>query len=209
MTWREGDVITQRQQTGFDGVDQIGMVALRKISAANAACKQHITHIGMAVLRIKKHHVAGRVAGAVQHLQSAVAQLHRVTLHQPTRGREMLGLRKTKHLALLRQGIYPKAVARVRAFNGQTELTRQGARGPRVVNVRMREENGFERESPLLHCGQQHGDVATGVNQGRVFGVFTPNERAVLFELGDGEGLAVEHGGEVCFGIALLSDSHG
>jgi len=169
------------------------MVALREIGAANAASKQHIAHIGVAVLRIKKHHMAGRVAGAVQHLQGAVAQSHRIAIDQPTRGREMLGLREAKHLALLRQRVNPKAVAGVWAFNGQAQFARQGAGGACVVNVRMREENGFEREAALFHGGQQHGHVTAGINQGSVFGVFAPNERAVLFEGGDGEGLAVEH----------------
>ena len=57
-------------QTLSDAGDQIVVIALRKIGAANAARKQHIAHKSALDFGRIKHHMAGRVARAVAHLQS-------------------------------------------------------------------------------------------------------------------------------------------
>lgn len=196
MSRREGDVVTQRQQLGLDGVDQVGMVAAGKVRAADAACEQHVTHEGMARGGFEEDDMAGRVAGAMQHLQLVAADLDGVALLEPLRGGEAFGLREAEHLALLRQGVDPELVARMRADDGQIQLARQRASGASVVDVRVREPQGLERQPARLHCFQQRAHIATWVDQRGFIRVGAPNERAVLLEGCDGDGEALEHGGE-------------
>ena len=71
---REGHIITQGQQPMMDGVDQGLVVTTREIGPANAAGKQHITHKGVARARVKKDHVARRMAGAMANFKRAAAE---------------------------------------------------------------------------------------------------------------------------------------
>ena len=116
-----------------DAVDQLLVVALGEIGAADAAGKQHVTDKGALDLRGVEHHVARCVARAMAHLQRLVADLHGIAIVQPARRREMLRGRKTKHRALLRQAINPELVPRVRADDGQLQPLGQLARAARMV----------------------------------------------------------------------------
>ena len=194
VTGGEGHVITQRQQLGLDRVDQVSVVATWEVGAANAARKQHIAHKSVARGGLKKHHMAGRVAGAMQHLQLALANLHHIAIFEPLRGREHLGLRKAKHLRLFGQPINPELITRVRPHDGQAVRARQRAGGPGVVNVRVRQPDGFEVQLAFADGLLQHGDVTTWVNQRGVARFITPNQGAVLFKSSDGDGEALEHG---------------
>lgn len=188
MPGREGDVVTQRQQLVLDGVDQVGVVALREIGAANAAGEQHIAHEGVARGGLEQDDVTRRVAGAVQHLQGAVTDLNRVAIGEPARGAELLGWWKAEHLRLLGQGVDPELITRVRAFDGQRVLARQGAGGACVVDVRVGEPQGLEVQAQGLDGGHEGGDVAAGVDQGGVVGFIAPDKAGVLGESGDWDG---------------------
>ena len=194
MAGRERDVIAQRQQLARDRVDQVGVVAAWEIRAADAACEQHVTHEGMACTGIEEDHMAWRVPRAVQHLQRVLAEGDGVAILEPLRRREGLGLRKAEHLALLRQGIDPELIPRVRADDGHAMRARQRAGGAGVIDVRVREPQGLEREAALLDGLEQCGDVTARVDQGGFVGLVAPDQGAVLGEGCYREGLAVEHG---------------
>jgi hypothetical protein len=66
-----------------------------------------------------------------------VADLHRVAIGQPARGREGLGRRKAELPRLCCQSVDPELVAGVRADDGQAQLTRQRASAAGVVDVRV------------------------------------------------------------------------
>ena len=81
-------VVAHGPQALRDAVDQVFVVATRKIRAANAACKQHITNKCTFDFGRVKHHMAGCVAWAVAHLQRVRAKRDGVAIVQPARGRE-------------------------------------------------------------------------------------------------------------------------
>ena len=88
MAWNKHRVVPHGPQTLCDAVDQVFVVTTRKICAANAACKQHITYKRTFDFGRIKHHMAGCVAWAVAHLQRVRAKCDRVAIVQPARGLE-------------------------------------------------------------------------------------------------------------------------
>jgi len=71
-----------------DAIDQVLVVALREIGAANAAGKQHIADKGALDVGRIEHDMAGRVPRAVAHLQGVRAQGDGVAVAQPACGFE-------------------------------------------------------------------------------------------------------------------------
>lgn len=137
MVWDEDCAIAHGPQALRDALKQLAMVTLRKVCAAYAARKQHVTHKSALDVGRVKHHMARRVARAVAYLQHMRTHLDLVTVVHLARGREALRLWKTKHAALLRQAIDPKLVSRVGAHNGQPQALGKLPRAARMVDVRM------------------------------------------------------------------------
>ncbi len=69
MSGNKDGVIAHRPQALSDAVDQIVVVALREICAANAARKQNIAYKRTLDFWRVKHHVPRCVAWTVAHLQ--------------------------------------------------------------------------------------------------------------------------------------------
>ena len=197
MAGNEHRLIAHGPQALADAAEQLLVVALRKIGAANAAGEQHIAHKHPLRGRAVKHHMAWRVARAVAHGQGAVPNRDRVAIGQPTRGREVLRERKTKHLALLRQAVDPKLITGVRPHDGQTQAAGQLTHATGVVDVRVREPNGLERHTQSRHLGQQHVQITTGVDDRGVHGFVAPHDGAVLRKGGDGDGEVLEHSASI------------
>ena len=190
----EDGVVAHGPQALGDAVDELLVVALGEVGAADAAGKQHIAHEGVARAFVEEHHVAGGVAGAVQHFERVLANADLVAIFQPSGGGEQLGLREAEHLALLGQAVDPELVAGVRADDGQVELARQRAGAARVVDVRVREPQGLEEQAALFHRFEQLAQVAARVDQRGLVRFIAPDEGTVLFERGDGDGEALEPG---------------
>ena len=106
-TWRrvpdETHVVAQGKELVADRVDQRRVVAARKVGAADRALEQHVADEGQLCFRLVEHHVAGRVAGTVQHGETQRTDFDRVAVFQPPVGHEGLDGRKTEHGRLLRQ----------------------------------------------------------------------------------------------------------
>ena len=193
MAGDEHGLVAHRPQALDDAVDQILVVALREVGAADAAGQQHIAHKRPINLRSVEHHMAGRVARAVAHLESLVANVHRIAIGQPARGREVLRGWKSEHRALLGQAVNPELIARMRANDGQRQPLCKLARAARMVDVRVREPDLFEREAQPCNGGQQGVQVAARVHHGGLVCGVTPDNGAVLLEGGDGDGEVAEH----------------
>jgi hypothetical protein len=69
MAWNEHRVIAHGPQTLRDAGNQGVVIALWKISSANAARKQNIAHKGTLYFRRVKNHMTWRVARAMSHVQ--------------------------------------------------------------------------------------------------------------------------------------------
>ena len=130
---------------------------------------------------------------AVAHGQRLVADLHRVAVVQPARGREVLRGRKAKHRALLRQAIDPELIARMWPDDGQLQSLGQLARAAGVVDVRVREPDLAEREPQALDFCQQV-EIAARVDDGGLAGGIAPDDGTVLLEGRDGNGEVAQHG---------------
>jgi hypothetical protein len=102
------------------------VVAAGEVGAADAAGEQHVADEG--ALRASgavEHHVARRVAGAVAHVEHAVADLHRVAVGSQRVGVKGSACGKPNMQALLASAVDPELVARVRADDRQAVLARQ------------------------------------------------------------------------------------
>ena len=61
-------VVAQRPELVADRSQQIGMVAPRKIGAANGACEQYVSDQRHSITRMKEDDVTRGVTGTMQHL---------------------------------------------------------------------------------------------------------------------------------------------
>jgi hypothetical protein len=105
----------------------------------------------------------------------------------------MLGRRKAKHLALLRQAVDPILIPRMRADDGQLQASRQLTRAARVVDVGVGEPNLRQLETALADLGQQAIQLTTWINDSSLPGLVAPNNRAILSKWGDGDGVVLQH----------------
>ena len=188
-------VVAHGPQALGNAVDQRVVVALRKIGAANAAGKQHVAHKSAANVGRIKHHVAGRVAWAVAHLQGVGPQGDGVAIVQPARGRE--GARGRKAIGRRRHGhaVNPKLVRRVRPDDGQVQQLGQLSGGAGVVEVAVGDPDLLKLHAQAFDRFQQQLHVATGVDDGGATLFIAPDDGAVLLESGDGDGFVVQHRG--------------
>lgn len=62
-----------------------------------------------------------------------------------------------------------------------------------MVDVRMRQPDLRKGEVQAFDLGQDAGQVATWVNDGRLPGLVTPDQGAVLLERGYGDGEVIQH----------------
>jgi hypothetical protein len=186
-------VIPHGPQAFADAAEQLGMVAARKIGATYAPGKQHVAHKGAPGLGAEKHHMAGRMPRAMAHQQRALAQGDGIAIGQPASGYKRLGSRKSKHRTLLGQSVNPVLVSRVRAYDGQRQLRSQLRCSTRMVDVRMGEPNGGERDRVALRSSQDAGQVTTGVDDCANACDIAPHQRAVLLKCSDGNCFVFQH----------------
>ena len=65
-----------------------------------------------------------------------------------------------------------------------------------MVNVAVGDPNLLQGQTQLFDSVEQHLQIATGVDDSGLQRFVAPDQRAVLLEGGDGDGLVVEHGGD-------------
>ena len=193
VAWNEHRVVTHGPQTLGDAIDQVLVVAARKIGAANAACKQHIADKRTFDLGRIKHHMAWRVPRAMAHLQGVLAEGDGVAVVQPTCGREGARRRKTIARSGLRQTVNPKLIALMWADDGQVQALRQFSRATCMVDVGVGDPNLFQRDAQLFASILQRIQIATGINDGGFHGFIAPDDGTVLLERGDWDGFVMKH----------------
>ena len=193
MAGDEHRVVAHGPQALGDAVDQILVVALGEIGAANAASEQHIADKSALYFGRIKHHVSWGVPWAVAHLQSVRPQGNGVAVTQPARGRESAGGRETIVGRRSLEAIDPKLIPWVRPDDGQLQSLSQLGGATRVVDVRMGDPNRHQFDAQLLASVLEHIQVATRVDDGRGHALVLPDHRAVLLKGRDGDGFVVEH----------------
>ena len=83
MAADEGGVVAQWPQLAGDRRDKVGMVAAGEIGAADRTLEQHVAHQRQLRLGMVEHHMARRVAGAVEHIEPQLAHAPRIAVGQP------------------------------------------------------------------------------------------------------------------------------
>lgn len=182
----EAHIIAEGKQLFTDGMHQRVEVSLGKIGAADRALKQHVAHHGDPGDGIEEHHMSGCVAGAMENLQSLVADGDGIAVLQPAVGREAVGERKAEHPALLRQFVDPEAVLALRPFDGQVLLARQCRDAAHMVEVPVGAEDFLQRDALFGDGGEEIIQVAAGVDQRAPHGFFAPDKTAILLVGRDG-----------------------
>lgn len=186
VAWHKPNIISERKQFGTDHAQQCCMVATRKIRTSDRALEQHVTDKGKPRIRLKKHHVPGRMTGTMQYIEPQIADLHLVAVIQPAIRRERHCRRKAEQLGLLRQRIQPELFFTLRTDNRNAERIAQFHGRAHMVKMTVGEQHTLQRESALRHLGKQAFGFTTGVDQRGTTG-FVPNQRAVLLIRGDRE----------------------
>ena len=143
-----------------------------------------------------KNHMTRRVARAVSHRERAVPDGDRVGVLQPARRRERLGRGQAEHLALRGQTVNPELVGQMRADDGQHELAREFGGGAGVVDMGMGEPDLRQRQRAALDFGHDQGEIAPGIDDGRLPGLVAPDQGAVLLERSHRNQRVLQHGNE-------------
>ncbi len=162
MAGDEYRVVPHGQQALGDAGDQIVMVALRKIGAANAACKQNITPKRPCDVGRVKHHMTRRMSGSMANLQGVVTQGNRIGIVQPARGGEGTCWRKTISGGGLRQAQNPELIPRIGSNDGQLQVLCQIGVARRMVHMAVSDPDLLELELEFLHRIQQNVEVSPG-----------------------------------------------
>ena len=138
--------------------------------------------------------MARRVAGAMQHLEFDVAEMHLVAGLEPAIRFETEHVRETEHLALLRHADDPEAIFLMRPLDSHAGLRRQRAHPAGMVDVAVSDEDLGQHQLFLLEKFEDAIDIAAGVDDRRLAGLFAPENSAILLE-GSNRNDGVAHGG--------------
>src|SRR5690606_33115031 len=182
----EGHVIAERPELAGDRANQGGVIAAREVGAADRALEQHVADDREPRLAMEEHHMPGRVAGAVQHLETLGAELDGVAILEPTIRFEGLQPCEAETLALLRQLIDPERIFALRAFERHAEALRELGRLSAVIDVTVREEDLLEARTGLRERGLDALEIAARIEDGGAIRLLADEQRTVLHERRDG-----------------------
>ena len=188
-------VFGQHQQFLADIAQQIGMAAAFEIGAADGFVEQHVACDQQVLFGAVKHHMAGRVAGDVQHLEAVCAHVQLVALFQPAARAHRRGYGKTEVGSDFGQVVEQPLVSAVRADYRQLGMLNHLGHAAGMVEVAVGKPDGFELHAELGGFFQQLRHVAAHVYPHGFFAFFVPQERTVLAERGNGEHGKVERHG--------------
>ena len=122
------------------------VVAAREVGAADRASEQHVAdERDAARAALREHDVAGRVAGAVVHVERELADADRVALLEPAVRREGTRAGHPEHRRLARELLDPERVLALRSFDRHAGALRQLRHAAAVVDVAVRDEDLLER----------------------------------------------------------------
>ena len=85
MARHERGLVAHRPQARRDRVDQLLLVAVGEVPAADRAAEQHVADQRQLRFRVMEDDVPGRVAGAVADVEHELADRRLVAVGQPAR----------------------------------------------------------------------------------------------------------------------------
>ena len=87
-----------------------------------------------------------------------------------------------RSVALLRQRIDPELVTGMRADDRSGEFAREGARTARMIDVRVRDDDGFDLQSMLVEHSLNVRQIVAGIDHDRFLGYFITEDRAIALQ---------------------------
>src|SRR5690606_29393781 len=200
----EGDVVAQRPELVADRVDQVRMVAARKVRPADRAVEQDVAHDREPRLPMEEHDMAGRVARAMDDLERLFAEIHRVAVLEPAIGLEGVEARKAEALALLGKLRDPEGVLALRPLDRHRVTAGELGRLSAMVDVPVRQQDLLDAGPELLERGIYAVEIAPRVHHGGPAARLAEEDGAVLRERGHGNDHQL-HG--MPWGTSVVPDS--
>ena len=185
----EGDIVAQRPELEVNRRDQGVEIAARKIRPPDRPLEEHIAGKQYAARLIEKDDMAGRMAGAVKHLQRGVAHRHGVAVLQPAIRRHRPHAAKTVGARLRRQPVEQKSVLALRPFDRHAEPFSQLRRAAGMVDMPVRQQDFFRRHAQLLNGRDDARNFAARIDNRRLAGFLAPENGAVLLKRRHGNDL--------------------
>src|SRR5262245_8878967 len=186
---QEAHVVAEDEQPLADRADERVVVAAWEVRAPDRALEEHVAHQREARRTVEEDHVAGGVARAVLDLELELADRHALAALEPAVGLEGASL-EAKQRRLLRQAVDPEALLELGSLDRQPEALGEVARGARVVDVPVREQDLLELD-PARGREQALG-LAARIDQRPAAAPAAAQDAAVLPEGRDGHDLDLE-----------------
>ena len=199
----EGHVVAQRPELLGDRIDQVLMIAARKVGATDRALKQDVADHRQLGRLMVKNHVTRRVAGAVNDVEHEIADRHLIAIDQPPVRHEAFRLHTIAGTITI-ELIDPEQIILVRALDRNTKFFRKHSRLSAMIKMAVGDDDLFQINAMLLDRRLETRQVATGIAERRLVRLGAPEERAILLERGDRN----DHGLEWCFcHVRLFGDN--
>jgi hypothetical protein len=173
------------------------MVALREVRAANAAGKQHVAHKCALHLGRMKHHMAGRVARAVAHVQHLAGQLDRVAIGSQRVGVKASECGKPNIAPCCGRPSIQNWSPGCGPMMGSFSFAASSAVPPAWSMWAWVSQICSSFRPRRCHFGQQYVQVAAGVDDGGLVSWRRPRRGSSFAGRGDGDGEVLEHGKKI------------
>ena len=208
MPWDEGNFVAERPELGANRTDQGGVVATRKIGAADRALKQHVPDQCNLVGAAEEHDMPRGVARAVENLELGFADLHPIAVLQPAIGLERLDVLEAVTLALGDELGDPELVLALRPFDRDIERTCKAGRTAAVIDVPVGDQDFFDFDTQLCYCAADALEVTAGIDDRSAQGGLANCDRAILLERRDRDD-GEFHGADMNYALSVSSTRAG
>lgn len=184
MPGNEGGIAAERPKPLRDGINQLLMIAARKIRSAYRSLKQYIPDNRQVGWRVMKNNMARRVAGTMDDIQRQIANRHRIAMDKPAVGLKCFGVHPI-FLAIIAQLRDPEAIILMRAFNWHTQFLGEQTCLPTMIEMPVGDDDLFNRHPMVIRRGAQPGQIPARIAKRAFHGLGAPDQGAILLERGD------------------------
>ena len=128
-----------------------------------------------------ENNMAGRVAGAVIHIECKIADRYRIAILQPTIRLKRFRIHPV-FAAIIAELRNPEAILLMRAFNGHAEFPGQNSRLAAMIKVAMGEEDFLNRHAVLRSSSFELVEITTRISKGTAHSFSAPDQAAILLQ---------------------------
>jgi hypothetical protein len=181
----EPHLVPEREEPLADRAQQRGMIAARKVGAADGAAKEDVADLGESGDRVEKDQVAWGVTWAVQDLEHALTDLDLLAVLEPSIRAERRLMWQAEELRLLRECVEPKCIRSVRSEDRNPESFGKIRGGADVIQVAVRKQDQPRRRAQAIDRVEDALGLAARVDDRGVARLRAREDRAILLERRD------------------------